>query len=209
MIVDDDASAVRRPARKFPVVLFVLVAAAVIGVWQYWSWGPYTVTLEAEGTETKDFVVGCWYGTKGFHAVELLHRDVFIIGSGQRMKCPRHFLGPFGTGVTISIYHPTYQEQSLHTARKSVDDITVLRPMPLRKVLDEQKKQTEKRQVLAKHINTLEHLYLPEFKSSERHAMADRYVGDLQELVRLAGGIYKAHYDDRTLEYVDILFRNP
>lgn len=201
----DDKRPAARPVWKLPL----LVAALVVGVWQYWSWGPYTVTLEAEGTETKDFVVVCSYGMKWIESRAMVRRHVYITGHGQNVKCPRHFLGPFGIGMTARVYHPQYEEQSSHTDDKFMDGSVVLRPRALSGVMDELGIQAEQRQVLYRHMRMLEHNYLPEFDLSVRQVLADRYVEKLQQYTELYGGLYSANYDEKTLAYIDNLFRKP
>lgn len=210
MTVDDDASAVRRPARKFPVVPFVLVAAAVIGVWQYWSWGPYTVTLEAEGMETKDFVVVCSYTMGWIHSVEGLYEHKFIMGHGQSVKCPRHFLGPLGFGMTASVTHPEYHWSSYHASTKKENRSIVLTPRRFSSFLDELPKRDDPKHVMSEHIYTLEHYYLPAFDAGERSALSRRYVHELQYLVARAGGFkYFSAGDPKSIEYIEDMFKRP
>jgi hypothetical protein len=198
----------RLPRRKWPIISAVVVAA-IIGLWQYWSWGPYTVTLDVPATKTKDFVVECWYGSHSFHGVMTNNRDISIAGGSDTISCPRHFLGPYGAGMKVSVYHPKYVEFSVHGEGKIDSKPIVLRPRALSEVMAEQETQDKKREVLARQISRMEFNYLPEFNQSERNALADRYVVGLQEFTRQAGGIYSPHYDDKTLEYLDKLFRKP
>lgn len=201
----DDKRPAARPVWKLPL----LVAALVVGVWQYWSWGPYTVTLEAEGTETKDFVVECSYATKWVHSVERLYAHASVIGHGQSVKCPRHFLGPFGVGMTASIYHPEYQERWFHTREKAVTKTIILRPQELDMVLAEKNLNLDTKQIMTRHISGIEHHYLPVFDADDRRLLAERYVERLQGFALLAGGIYDSDDDKKVMEYIDSLFRSP
>jgi hypothetical protein len=196
-------------AWKLPAIVVVLIAAVLVGLWQYWSWGPYTVRLEAPATKTNDFVVECRYGVASFHSIGGPASNIFITGNGQSVTCPRRFLWPFGVGISVHVYHPEYQEQWFHSGEKHMGGPIMLRPQALSEVMAQQDTEDKKRVVLSTHIMRMESRYLPEFDLRGRNVLADRYVSDLQEFTRQAGGIYSPHYDDQTLEYIDDLFRKP
>lgn len=200
-----------RKARRSPLTLLVLLLLGILAMWQFWSWGPYTVQLTELDVSTQDFVIECSYGAAGLHGVHRVYAEVHIVAPNERITCPRRFLGPTGTGMHAIVIHPLHTWASAHKSDKFDQEPALLAPVHIDAKLAQLTSDHERRYAIRQHISALEYKYLRQFEPTHRLTLADAYVETLQQSVLVSGSPYieNGQQGARPLASIDKLFRRP